>query len=68
MMPLANLIAYVIVFGLPIWLVAEELIHRFAAKRSVGATVPAHTMAPMVAPAELERHAPEGARAHASFV
>jgi hypothetical protein len=68
MMPLANLIAYVVVFGLPIWLVAEELIHRFPAKRSVGATVPAHTMAPMVASAELERQAPEGARAHASFV
>lgn len=61
-MALANLIAYVVVFGLPLWLVAEELIYRFAAKRH------AEAAAPSAAPADRERRAPEGARAHASFV
>ena len=36
-MALANVIAYAVVFGLPIWLVAEELIHRAAAKRAAAA-------------------------------
>jgi len=57
-MALANLIAYVVVFGLPLWLLAEELIYRFAATRDVEAA----------APADRERRAPEPARAHASFV
>jgi hypothetical protein len=61
-MALANVIAYVVVFGLPLWLVAEELIHRFAARRSVEATAPA------AASADRERCVPERARAHASFV
>jgi hypothetical protein len=63
-MALANLVAYVVVFGLPLWLLGEELIHRFAAKRDFGAKAPARS----AAPADLERRAPEGARAHASFV
>ena len=57
-MTLANLIAYMVVFGLPIWLVAEEIVHRFGSIRKAQA----------VAPAGLVRRAPEGARAHASFV
>ena len=67
-MALANLLAYVVVFGLPLWLLGEELIHRFAAKRDVGATMPALPAAPATAAADLQRRAPEGARAHASFV
>ena len=58
----ANLIAYVVVFGLPLWLLAEELICRFAAKRNVEAA------AASAVPADRERRAPEPARAHASFV
>ena len=67
-MALANLLAYVVVFGLPLWLLAEELIHRLAAKQGAGAPVPALPAAPATAPADLERRAPEGVRAHASFV
>lgn len=52
-MALANVIAYAVVFGLPIWLVAEELFHRAAAKRAA---------APAAAPAEL---APGRVRVHA---
>jgi len=65
MMALANLVAYVVVFGLPLWLVAEELTYRFAAPRNVE---PSRAVVPSVAPADLERRAPEGARAHVSFV
>ncbi len=57
-MTLENLTAYMVVFGLPILLVAEEMVHRFGLLRR----------APAVAPAGLVRRAPEGARAHASFV
>lgn len=31
-MVLENVIAYVIVLGLPFWLVAEEILHRFASR------------------------------------
>jgi hypothetical protein len=58
-MALANVIAYAVVFGLPIWLVAEELIHRAAAKRAALAATPA------AVPAELGRRTPGGMRAHA---
>ena len=54
-MALANLIAYVVVFGLPILLVAEEMVHRFGAMRK----------APALVPARRERRAPTGARAAA---
>jgi len=57
-MALANLIAYVVVFGLPIWLVAEEIAHRVASVRKAEAATAAG----------LERRAPEGVRAHTSFV
>ena len=67
-MALANLVAYVVVFGLPLWLLGEELIHRFAVKRDFGAPVPGRSAAPASASADLKRRAPEGARAHASFV
>jgi hypothetical protein len=67
-MALANLIAYAVVFGLPIWLVAEELIHRFAPRRKVEAAAPALAATPTAAPADRKRRAPEGARARASFV
>ena len=55
-MALANVIAYAVVFGLPVWLVAEELIHRAPAKRAAG---------PAAVPAETGRRAPDGVRAHA---
>jgi hypothetical protein len=61
-MTLVNVIAYTIVFGLPIWLVTEEIAHRLVAFRKSGAAAQA------TAPAGRERHAPEGVRAHASFV
>lgn len=54
-MALAEVIAYVVVFGLPIWLVAEEIAHRFAAMRRARA----------LAPATIDRRAPQGARVHA---
>ena len=54
-MVLAKLIAYVVVFGLPIWLVAEEIAHRFAAMRRTQA----------LAPATVDRRAPQGVRVHA---
>ena len=38
-MALENLIAYAVVLGLPLWLVAEELLHRFAPGRKAEATV-----------------------------
>lgn len=54
-MTLANSIAYVVVFGLPILLVAEEMVHRFGAMRKAAA----------LAPARLDRRAPAGVRAAA---
>ncbi|MGH7342923.1 MAG: hypothetical protein ACREKH_20755 [Candidatus Rokuibacteriota bacterium] len=54
-MPLAHVIGYVIVFGLPIWLVAEEIAHRLAVKGQAETLVPARVVAPAVAPAGLER-------------
>jgi hypothetical protein len=57
-MALVNVIGYLIVFGLPIWLVAEEIAHRVASVRKAEAA----------AAAGLERRAPEGVRARASFV
>jgi hypothetical protein len=57
-MALVNVIGYLIVFGLPIWLVAEEIAHRVASMRQAEAA----------AAAGLERRAPEGVRARASFV
>jgi hypothetical protein len=61
-MTLVNVIAYTVVFGLPIWLVAEEIMHRLVAFRK------SQALAPAAVPAGRERHAPEGVRAHASFV
>ena len=58
-MALANVIAYVVVFGLPIWLVAEELIHRAAAKRATMVAIPA------AVPSDLAGHAPARVRVHA---
>ena len=65
-MALANLLAYVVVFGLPIWLVAEEIAHRLAMGRQADALATAQTTA--ATPAGLERRAAEGVRAHASYV
>jgi hypothetical protein len=67
-MALINLIAYVVVFGLPIWLVTEEIVHRLLAARTVEVPAPVPSAAAAAASADLERRAPEGARAHASFV
>ena len=58
-MALANVIAYAVVFGLPIWLVAEELIHRAAAKRvAIAASLAA-------VPSDLAGRAPARVRVHA---
>ncbi len=54
-MALASLIVYVVVFGLPILLVAEEMVHRFGATRK----------AAVLAPASLGRRAPASVRAAA---
>ncbi len=67
-MALVNVIAYVVVFGLPIWLVTEEIVHRLLLARKVEALAPSQAAAPAATSAGLERRAPEGARAHASFV
>ena len=67
-MALVNLIAYVVVFGLPMWLVTEEIVHRLLAARKVEVPAPVPSAAPAAASAGLERRAPEAARAHASFV
>ena len=55
MAALANVIAYVVVFGLPIWLVAEEIAHRLSAMRRARA----------LAPATVGHRAPHGVRVHA---
>lgn len=55
-MALENVIAYVVVLGLPIWLVAEELIHRFGARREAEAAVPVRAN-PSVGRADLKRRA-----------
>jgi hypothetical protein len=65
-MALANLLAYLVVFGLPIWLVAEEIAHRLAMKRQTDTLATAQTTA--ATPAGLERRAAKGVRAHASYV
>jgi hypothetical protein len=67
-MALVNLIAYAVVFGLPIWLVGEEIVHRLLPARKVELPAPALVSAPPATPAGPERRAPEGAHAHASFV
>ena len=67
-MALVNLIAYVVVFGLPIWLVTEEIVHRLLLARKVEVPAPVPSAAPTATSAGLERRAPEGAHAHASFV
>ena len=61
-MTMVNMIAYAVVFGLPIWLVGEEIVHRLVPFRKSRAAAPA------AAPAGHERRAPEAVRAHASFV
>lgn len=33
-MPMETFLTFVVVFGLPLWLVAEELVHRFSDKRA----------------------------------
>jgi hypothetical protein len=55
-MALENVIAYAIVLGLPLWLVAEEIFHRFAprlARRERGAPA-VHSAASSPAPTSLE--------------
>jgi hypothetical protein len=54
-MTLETMIAYTAVLGLPLWLVVEEVLHRFAAGAKALVAVP-------VAP-EAEGRAPEGAQA-----
>ena len=67
-MALVNVIAYVVVFGLPIWLVAEEIVHRLLLARKVEAPAPAQAAAPAATSAGLDRRAPARARGHASCV
>jgi len=56
-MILVNLIAYVVVFGLPIWLVAEELGHRLVLARKAEAPSPSRALAPVAVRAGLARRA-----------
>lgn len=66
-MALENVIAYAVVLGLPLWLVAEEILHRIASRlagRERGAPA-VDGAAPSPALTGLERRAPEGAHAHA---
>jgi len=56
-MILVNLIAYVVVFGLPIWLVAEELGHRLVLARKAEAPSPSRALAPAAVRAGLARRA-----------
>jgi hypothetical protein len=55
-MALENLIAYAIVLGLPIWLVAEEILHRFASRlaRSERGAPAVNGVAPSTAQTGLE--------------
>jgi len=62
-MALENLIAYAVVLGLPLWLVAEELVHRFAPRHRGAAGAPVKAAAPNV-----DRRAPERATAQVSSV
>ena len=64
-MVLENVIAYVVVLGLPLWLVAEELLHRFAPGHSARGAATVRADAPAAERAGLERRAPEGAPSHA---
>jgi hypothetical protein len=51
-MALENVIAYAVVLGLPLWLVTEEILHRFAsrpARRERGASA-VHGAVPSPAP------------------
>ena len=66
-MALENVIAYAIVLGLPVWLVAEEILHRFASRlASREREAPAvNGAAPSPAQTGLERRAQAGAPAHA---
>jgi len=51
------------VLGLPLWLVAEELVHRFAPRHRGAAGAPVKAAAPNV-----DRRAPERATAQVSSV
>jgi hypothetical protein len=54
-MPLENVIVYAAMLGLPLWLVVEEVLHRFAPGARVRAAVPAA--------AEADRRGSESAQA-----
>jgi len=54
-MTLETMIAYTAMLSLPLWLVVEEVLHRFASAAKVRATAPAV--------AEADRRAPESAQA-----
>ena len=67
-MALENVIAYAVVLGLPLWLVAEEIAHLLAPHfKGRERAAPAFEGAPTPAPTSLERRAPEGAPAHLSL-
>jgi hypothetical protein len=50
-MGLENLIAYGVVFGVPLWLVTEEVLHRVGPPLKVAFTVRVRQHAPKNAPA-----------------
>lgn len=60
-MALENLVAYAVVLGVPLWLVAEELVYRFAPRHRGVAGAPVKADAPSV-----DRRAPEHAAAPVS--
>jgi hypothetical protein len=63
-MALEHLVAYAVLVGLPLWLVVEEVVHRFASRpKPQRATRPA-----VKGTAPTERRAAERAAAHFSSV
>jgi hypothetical protein len=67
-MTLVGIVAYVIVFGLPIWLVAEEILYRLVPDRKVEPAVRVRVTATAAVPKPLGRSAPKRVRPHASLV
>jgi hypothetical protein len=67
-MALENVIAYAVVLGLPLWLVAEEIAHLLAPRlEGRERRAPAFEGESVPAPTSRERRAPEGAPAPVSL-
>ena len=60
-MPMETLLTFVVVLGLPLWLVAEELVHRFSDRR---APLPAPKPKVAAGPAAREHRRPLETSSH----